>query len=321
MFDPPPPAAGPPTPPAPPAPPTPPSAPPTPPSGSATSGEENAVTKLLKQISGDITDRTCEQKELSEQAKSLEIRKIIREEIERQKKSPAAKIKADYAQAKREELMKFTIETAKQALPSEDELAKDPAFLGKVKAKLSKDQADKFDQLFKDSYPDLYKIQTDKDKSDGSQGAKWIWPSFVTKDQKTKIIDMIKANKDIKLNRIADELKFSSEQKKEFLDKSWQKGIKDSILKGKTEPETTSVSGSTTIAWPTGVTDEQKKQILEEVKSERDPGKVLPKIVGLSDDLKSEIRKIWRDILPPKPKKGGATIRRPLKGGRTVRHV
>jgi hypothetical protein len=206
----------------------------------------NRVTELLNQISCDIRDRVNSEAGVSEKARVLELRKLVKDEIEKEKNTPSAKIKAEYEQVKREEQMKRIVNEVGMTLPSEEELIKNPEFIKKLGAKLSKEKSDKLDKLFKDTYPTLYNLQIQQDNNPNQGDGKWNWPSFITPDKKGKIIKLIRMDNNVKLAKISEELDFTEKQKKTFLDEAWNRGIKQSIINGKMEPKPAVKTGGKT---------------------------------------------------------------------------
>jgi hypothetical protein len=263
---------------------------------------ENVVDRLLKKVSCDISDRTYDAQLLQDQQKALEIRKMVLQEIANQKSTPAAKTKDEFNQAAREELLTFVVTTAKEKLPTYEQLAADPTFVKTVKDKLTSQQKTEFDALFKKVYPDLYKVQIQTQQT--NQGSSWKWPTFITEEQKTRIKADVKANKDIPLGDIMNALGLSNEQKAEF-GTEWGKGLKTYLISGDSVTKPDSVTQSdwdSTIAGIKSGTIKKKKE--------------MKGTASTIDD------KLWGKMLQQyRTKTGGATKRRSLIGRRTVRRV
>jgi len=263
---------------------------------------ENVVDRLLKKVSCDISDRTYDAQLLQDQQKALEIRKMVLQEIANQKSTPAAKTRDEFNQAAREELLTFVVTTAKEKLPTYEQLAADPTFVKTVKDKLTSQQKTEFDALFKKVYPDLYKVQIQTQQS--NQGSSWKWPTFITEEQKTKIKADVKANKDIPLGDIMNALGLTAEQKAEF-GTEWGKGLKTYLISGDSVTKPDSVTQSdwdSTIAGIKSGTIKKKKE--------------MKGTASTIDD------KLWGKMLQQyRTKTGGATKRRSLIGRRTVRRV
>ena len=260
---------------------------------------ENVVDRLLKKVSCDISDRRYQEEIVQEQQKALEIRKRVLEEIEKQKNTPAAKTKADFTQASREELLTFVVENAKEKLPTYEELVKNPTFYKTVTDKLNAQQKTEFDKLFEKTYPDLYKLELKN-----NQGSQWKWPTFITEEQKTKIKADVKANNNIPLKEIMDSLNLTDEQKKE-LGTEWGKGLQKSLQNNVTKPNDVDQKDWDSVI--SGIKNGSFKQLKD------------AKAKGLTSKIDGNL---WGKMLQQyRSKTGGGTKRNILNNRRTVRRI
>jgi hypothetical protein len=260
---------------------------------------ENVVDRLLKKVSCDISDRRYEEQLVQDQQKALEIRKRVLEEIAKEKTTPAAKTKADFTQASREELLTFVVENAKEKLPTYEEWVKNPTFYKTVTDKLNAQQKTEFDKLFEKTYPDLYKLQLQS-----NQGSQWKWPTFITEEQKNKIRADVKANNNISLKEIMDSLNLTDEQKKE-LGTEWGKGLQKSLQNNVTKPNDVDQKDWDSVI--SGI----KNGTIKKLKEAQEKG-TASKIDG----------NLWGKMVQQyRSKTGGGTKRNILNNRRTVRRI